>query len=101
MEIEASRIHKIARESAQANAEYENAKNVSLIGLFTEESTQGVKRTESVRQAIYRDLHKDLRLNRELKKNEVEATKTYINLLGLMQSNLQSQLNLEKESQKY
>mgnify|MGYP001558755047 CR=1 FL=1 len=103
MIIEAGRLYQVFRDSAQANADYENAKNHTLIGLYSEESdSKGtIKRTESIRQAIYRELHKDLRLARDLAKNEMEATRTYLNLLGMMQMNLQSQLRLESESEKH
>ena len=103
MIIEAERLYQVFRDSAQANADYESAKNHTLISLYNQESdSKGtIKRTESIRQAIYRELHKDLRLTRDLAKNEMEATKTYLNLLGMMQTNLQSSIKLDVESEKH
>jgi len=94
---EADKIKQLFSHSAAANAAYESAKNGTLIGLYAEESEPGFvgKRTEKIREAIYRQLHQGLRLDRDLMRNEVEATKSYIQLLGLMQSNLQSQIKLE------
>jgi hypothetical protein len=94
---EANSIKQLFANSARANADYESAKNQTLIELYAEESEPGFigKRTEKIREAIYRQLHKDLRFNRDLMRNEVESTKSYIQLLGLMQSNLQSQIKLE------
>ena len=98
---EANRIFSVFAESAKANAVYEEAKNQSLILMFAEEKEQNFKRTEAQRQSIYREEHKEKRLTRDLAKNEADATKQYINILGLMQMNLQSQLRLEVEENKY
>lgn len=97
---ESHRIFGLFAESAKANAVYEEAKNQSLIFMFDEEKSKGFKRTEAQRQSIYREEHKEKRLMRDLAKNEVDATKSYISILGMMQSNLQTQLKLEiKEEQ--
>ena len=98
---EANRIFSIFAESAKTNALYEEAKNQSLIFMFAEEKEGNFKRTEAQRQSIYREEHKTLRLARDIAKQEVDATKSYINILGLMQMNLQSQLRLETEENKY
>lgn len=90
----------LARQAAQADADYENAKNQSIIRMNVEETseewiTAKKKRTDQIREAIYRTENADLRLARGLAKADVDSTKSYIHSLELMQSNLQTQIRLE------
>jgi len=81
----------------RAAAEYEEAKNKVLFDLYTEERNDPtLKRTEAMRTCIYRRRHAELRLARELGKQNIQTNRDYLEILKTRQMNIQSRLNLLK-----
>lgn len=89
-------IRQLARDAANAAADYENAKNLFLIELYKEEAKDGTKRTEAHRTALYRSQHAGLRLASNLKKNEHMAERDYLDALKSKLMSIQSRAGILK-----
>lgn len=88
-----------------ADANYSQAKSEELLMMEIEEHSPEYiaskhKRNDNMRESRYRTKFADLRLTRNLANDEVEDLKSYQKQLESMQSNLQTQCNLEKEVDK-
>lgn len=89
-------IRQLAVDAANAQGDYENAKNLFLIELYKEEAKDGTKRTEAHRTALYRSQHADLRLIANLKKNEYMAERDYLDALKSKLTSIQSRAGILK-----
>jgi len=80
-------IKTLAQKEANAIADYENAKNTTLLQLYVDEAKPDFvgKRTEAQRTAIYREKHHDLRLSKGL---AIADAKSERDLLSALQSKL-------------
>lgn len=85
----------LANEYANAVCDYEDAKGRTLIALKAEEdATTGLKRTESVREAIYRTEHADLRRKRTELGEAVRAEKVFLDALANQLTATQTRIRL-------
>lgn len=85
-------IKTLAIKEANAIADYENAKNTTLLQLYVDESKPDFvgKRTEAHRTAIYREKHQDLRLLKGLAIADVKSERDLLSALDSKMSGLQS-----------
>ena len=85
----------LANEYANAVCDYEDAKGRTLIALKAEEdATSGLKRTESVREAMYRTEHADLRRKRTELGEAVRAEKVFLDALANQLTATQTRIRL-------
>ena len=86
-------IKTLATKEATSIANYEQAKNNTILALLKEEaldSYDGPKRTDKIREAIYRTRHSDLRLQMFLAKADLSSEKSLLNALQAKLDGLQS-----------
>ena len=89
---------------ANASAIYENKKNRYLIELYAEEAETGTKRTESIRQAMYRRAYEAERMQKYLALNDLKSTQEYIRAILAVLSSRQSRMRIlesERKSAEY
>lgn len=82
------------RKEAEAIAEYENKKGKFLLELAAEEAKDGIKRTEAIRTAMYRQKFADERFERDKAIRLKQAHDTYIKGLMTVINSRQSRLRV-------
>lgn len=93
-------IKKLALDAAVTSADYENAKNQTLVLMFAEETgdaSKGIKpfkRTEKQREALYRVEHADLRLLRGIAGSAHKSEQDYLEALIARLDGLRSRKGL-------
>ncbi len=85
-------IKVLARNEAEAIADYELAKNMTIIDLIKEEASPEFtgKRTDKQREALYRSRHHGLRLAKGLAMADVKSERDLLSALDAKMSGLQS-----------
>lgn len=89
-------IRTLAKNAANARANYELEKNKTLIKLYQDEAKEKTKRTEAQRTAIYRHDHHQLRLDANLAENEWKAERDYLDALKSKLMAIQTRAGLLK-----
>jgi hypothetical protein len=100
----AASLKSLGEADANASAIYENKKNRYLIELFAEEAETGTKRTESIRQAMYRRMYETERLQKSLATNALKSTQEYVKAMLSVLSSRQSRMRVlesERKSAEY
>lgn len=87
-------LRELGIQAATAAADYEQAKNQTLIALFEDEAERNIKRTEAQRASIYRNAHKDLRLEKMLTANALKSEGELLKALMSKLSGLQTQRSI-------
>jgi hypothetical protein len=89
-------VKTLGQQKTEAACDYEEAKNKSLILMKAEEdeSEGKLKRTESIREAIYRTEHQDLRRKWLFLVNKFDTEKIYLDTLQSQVMGLQTRIRL-------
>lgn len=94
-------VREAGRMAAHKQAEYELLKNQKLIELFNEEAETGIKRTEAIRQAIYRKEFSDQRFEWQLAVNELKTASEYLKALLGNQISVEVRLKLVESDMRF
>jgi len=78
----AGQVRSDGNAAIQAKADYDTLKHQELLHLYTEESQGGIKRTEAMRQAIYRSKFSAERLAWQLADRNYQTQQEYLKSLS-------------------
>lgn len=78
----ANQVRSDGNTAIQAKADYDTLKHQELLHLYTEESQGGIKRTEAMRQAIYRSKFSSERLAWQLADRNYQTQQEYLKSLS-------------------